>query len=181
MIGLVLCLMGTEWYVGYSNRLTGPVSTASDSVLAYCAVIRQQPGVAVLDWPFCTVGGDGVGMQEGLCPYYNQQNAVFTFRRFYDKSGVGQYFGRLHPDQIQPFLRDGWPRLLAPGYVFTEADWQFLDAFLRTNNFAGLNLYPGLLTPEQVTQFYRHYGQPIAKTTFPAAGKVVFIPLRKEK
>lgn len=179
--GLLLCLMGTEWYVGYSNRLTGPVSTASDSVLAYCAVIRQQPGVAVLDWPFCTVGGDGVGMQEGLCPYYNQQNAVFTFRRFYDKSGVGQYFGRLHPDQIQPFLRDGWPRLLAPGYVFTEADWQFLDAFLRTNNFAGFNLYPGLLTPEQVTQFYRHYGQPIAKTTLPAAGKVVFIPLREEK
>ncbi len=179
--GLLLCLMGLEWYVGYSNRLTGPVSTASDSVLAYCAVIREQPGVAVLDFPFCTVGGDGVGMQEGLCPYYEQQNAVFTFRRFYDKSGVGQYFGRLHPDQIQPFLRDGWPRLLAPGYVFTEADWQFLDAFLRTNNFAGLNLYPDLLTPGQVTQFYRHYGQPIAETTLPAAGRVVFIPLRKEK
>ena len=175
--GLLLCLMGTEWYVGYTNRLTGPVSTASDSVLAYCAVVRKQPGVAVLDFPFCTVGGDGVGMQEGLCPYYSQQNAVFTFRRFYDKSGVGQYFGRLHPNQIQPFLRDGWPRLLAPGYVFTEADWRFLDAFLRDNNFAGINLYPGLLTPEQVTQFYRHYGTPIAETAFPAAGKVVFIAL----
>ena len=178
---LVLCLMGTEWYVGYTNRLTGPVSTASDSVLAYCAVVRKQPGVAVLDFPFCTVGGDGVGMQEGLCPYYKQQNAVFTFRRFYDKSGVGQYFGRLHPTQIQPFLRDGWPRLLAPGYVFTEADWQFLDTFLRKNNFAGINLYPGLLTPEQVTQFYRHFGPPIAETAFPAAGRVMFIPLRKER
>ncbi len=179
--GLLLCLMGMEWYVGYSSRLTGSVSTASDSVLAYCAVVRKQPGVAVLDWPFCTVGANGVGMQEGLCPYYKQQNAVFTFRRFYDKSGVGQYFGRLHPTQIHPFLRDGWPRLLAPGYVFTEANWQFLDAFLQKNNFAGINLYPGLQTPEQVTHFYQRYGQPIAETTFPAAGKVVFIPLRRER
>ncbi len=176
---LLLGLMGTEWYVGYTNRLTGPVSTASDNVLAYCAVVREQPGVAVLDFPFCTVGADGVGMQEGLCPYYDQQNAVFTFRRFYDKSGVGQYFGRLHPAQIQPFLRDGWPRLLAPGYVFTEADWQFLDTFLHRNNFAGINLYPGLLMPGQVTQFYRHFGPPIAETAFPAAGRVVFLPLRK--
>jgi hypothetical protein len=182
IIGLVvLVLMATEWYIGFSMRLTVPVNVASDSLLRYCAIVRQQPGVAVLDWPFCTVGADGVGDKEGLCPYYTQQNAVFTFRRFYDKSGVGQYFGRLHPSQIQPFLRDGWPRLLKPGYQFMEADWQFLDAFLRTNQFAGINLYPDLLTPEQVTQFYRRYGSPIAETQFPAAGRVVFLPIHLEK
>ncbi|MBD2754278.1 hypothetical protein [Spirosoma validum] len=176
---LLLGLMLKEWHTGYSLRLFQGTSVASDSVLRYCAVIRQQPGEAVLDWPFCTVGGDGVGKAEGLCPYYDQQNAVFTFRRFYDKSGVGQYFGRLHPDQIKPFLRDGWPQLLTPNRPFTEQDWQFMDAFLRKNNFAGINLYPDLLSPQQVSEFYQRYGSPIAETRFPAAGRVVFIPLKK--
>ena len=175
---LLVVLMGFEWYTGYAKRLAIPVNVASESVLQYCAVIRRQPGAAVLDWPFCTIGANGVGDKEGLCPYYSAQNAVFSFRRFYDKSGVGQYFGRLHPDQIKPFLRDGWPRLLAPGHTFTTQDWQFLDSFLRRNKFAGINLYLDLLTPQQRDQFYRHYGSPIAETRFPAAGRVVFITLK---
>lgn len=180
-VAFLLLLMGLEWYTGYSRRVLQSINVVSEQTLRYCAVIRKQPGVAVLDWPFCTIGANGVGDEEGLCPYYKQQNAVFTFRRFYDKSGVGQYFGRLHPDQIQPFLRDGWPRLLTPGYEFTQQDWQFLDAFLWKNNFAGINLYPDLLTPAQTAQFYRHYGSPIAETTFPAAGRVVFIALKHPK
>ncbi len=178
MYGLAL-LMVTEWTYALWLRARLPINVASADLLRYCAFVRQQPGAAVLDWPFCTVGADGVGMQEGLCPYYDQQNAVFTFRRFYDKRVVGQYFGRLHPDHIKPFLRDGWPRLLAPGRTFTAQDWQFLDAFLRTNNFAGINLYPDLLTPEQTAAFYRRYGQPVAETRFPAAGRVVFIPVQQ--
>ncbi|GAB4016494.1 hypothetical protein [Spirosoma koreense] len=177
----LLGLMGAEWTTGYYQRLFYSTSVVSDSVLRYCAVVRTQPGIAVLDWPFCTVGGDGVGAAEGLCPYYEQQNAVFTFRRFYDKSGVGQYFGRLHPNQIQPFLRDGWPRLLKSDRIFTDQDWLFLDNFLRKNHFAGINLYPDLLSPQQVTAFYRRYGTPIAETRFPAAGRVVFLPLSGEK
>ncbi|GAB3884983.1 hypothetical protein [Spirosoma agri] len=182
-IGLVvlLGLLGAEWYTGYRMRLFIPVDLASQSLLRYCAVVKQQPGVAVLDWPFCTIGADGVGAKEGLCPYYDRQNAVFTFRRFYDKRAVGQYFGRLHPDQIRPFLRDGWPRLLTPGYAFTAQDWQFLDSFLHTNKFAGINLYPDLLTPPQVAQFYQRYGRPIAETRFPAAGRVVFIPIHRKR
>ncbi|AQG82335.1 hypothetical protein AWR27_05270 [Spirosoma montaniterrae] len=177
-LGLVILLMLSEWRHGFLLRTYLPTLIVSDDVLRYCAVVRQQPGEAVLDFPFCAVGADGTGMAEGLCPHYDAQNAVFTFRRFYDKKAVGQYFGRLHPDQIQPFLRDGWPRLLKPGYVFTKPDWQFLDQFLRTNNFAGINLYPDLLSPAQVAQFYRRYGPPIAQTHFPAAGRVVFLPLK---
>ena len=178
--GLALLMM-SEWTHAFRLRISLPVNVASADLLRYCTTVQQQPGAAVLDWPFCTVGADGVGMQEGLCPYYNQQNAVFTFRRFYDKSVVGQYFGRLHPDQIKPFLRDGWPRLLTPGRTFTVQDWQFLDAFLRTNNFAGINLYPDLLTTEQTAAFYQRYGPPIAETRFPAAGRVVFIPIHPKK
>lgn len=180
LVGFFLIgLLGMEWYTGYAQRISYPSLVASDDLLRYCAIVHKQPGVAVLDWPFCTIGANGVGTKEGLCPYYAQQNAVFTFRRFYDKSGVGQYFGRLHPNQIQPFVHNGWPRLLTPGRAFTSQDWQFLDTFLHRNNFAGLNLYPDLLTPEQVTQFYHHYGQPIAETRFPGAGRVVFIALNR--
>ena len=178
-VGGLALLMLSEWTHSFRLRIFFPTNVASADLLRYCAVVRQQPGVAVLDFPFCTVGADGVGAAEGLCPYYDQQNAVFTFRRFYDKKVVGQYLGRLHPDQIRPFLRDGWPRLLTPGRAFTDRDWQFLDAFLRRNNFAGINLYPDLLLPEQVAQFYRRYGPPIAQTKFPAAGRVVFIPVRQ--
>jgi hypothetical protein len=173
-------LMLCEWTYTFRLRSSLPAQVASDNLLQYCALVEKQPGVAVLDWPFCTVGGDGVGAEEGLCPYYDQQNAVFTFRRFYDKKGVGQYFGRLHPDQIKPFLRDGWPQRLKPGVTFTRQDWQFMDTFLRTNDFAGINLYPDLLTAEQTKAFYQHYGQPIAETRFPAAGRVVFIPTRNQ-
>ncbi|MCX6216013.1 hypothetical protein [Spirosoma sp.] len=180
-VAFLLLLLGLEWYTGFSKRLLVTPNVVSEQTLRYCAVVRKQPGVAVLDWPFCTIGANGVGDKEGLCPYYKQQNAVFTFRRFYDKSGVGQYFGRLHPDQIQPFLRDGWPRLLAPGYIFTQQDWQFLDGFLRKNDFAGINLYLDLLTPAQTAQFYHHYGFPLTETTFPAAGHVVFIVLKHPK
>lgn len=179
-VGGLALLMLSEWIHGFHLRTIIPTVVASEDMLRYGATVKKQPGVAVLDWPFCTVGADGVGDKEGLCPYYNQQNATFTFRRFYDKNGVGQYFGRLHPDQIQPFLRDGWPRLLTPGRAFTEQDWQFLDHFLRTNDFAGINLYPDLLTPGQVTAFHQRYGRPIAQTRLPAAGRVEFIPLKAD-
>jgi len=178
-VGLLGLLMVCEWTHLIRLRVSIPTLVASPDLLHYCTVVKQQPGVAVLDFPFCTVGADGTGDTDGLCPYYNQQNAVFTFRRFYDRKAVGQYFGRLHPDQIAPFLRDGWPRLLAPGHVFTEADWQFLDGFLRKNNFAGINLYLDLLTPAQTAGFQERYGLSIAQTRFPAAGRVVFLPLRK--
>lgn len=178
---LLSILMLTEWITAYYPRTRYPGYSLSDRVLAYCAVVRRQPGQAVLDWPFCAIGANGPGGPEGLCPYYDQQNAVFTFRRFYDKSGVGQYFGRLHPDQIQPLLRDGWPRLLKPGRRFTEQDWLFLENFLKQNHFAGINLYPDLLTTDQVAQFHAHFGQPIAKTNFPGAGRVEFLPITLQK
>lgn len=178
MVGLLVVLMGLEWYFGFYQKPQMPDKAVSQSILQYCSIVKKQSGEAVLDWPFCVVGADGVGDKEGLCPYYEQQNANFTFRRFYDKSVVGQYFGRLHPEQIQPFLHDGWPRLLTPNRDFSEQDWQFLHSFLRKNDFAGINLYLDLLTPSQISGFYRHFGPPIAQTRFPATGRVVFIPLQ---
>ena len=171
-------LMLIEWSYPYSRYLTIRRPTLPASFFRYVGIVQNTPGEAILDWPFCTTGADGPTATAELCPHYQEQNAVFTFRRFYDKKGVGQYFGRLSTAQIEPFRRDGWPRLLAPNHIFTEADWQFLDQFLRKNDFAGINLYPDLIRPEQVRQFYARYGQPVAETRFPAAGRVQFLKLR---
>ena len=170
-------LMLTEWIYPYSRYLTIERPRLPASFFRYVNVVKNTPGEAILDWPFCITGADGPTATAELCPHYQAQNAVFTFRRFYDKKGVGQYFGRLSLAQTEPFRRGGWPRLLAPGHVFTGADWRFMDNFLRQNDFAGINLYPDLLMPEQVGQFYARYGKPVAETRFPAAGRVQFMTL----
>lgn len=174
-------LMLAEWYHGYHYFQIYHIQPLPAGVYRYMDFVRQTPGEAVLDWPFCVVGANGTGMQEGMCPHYDEQNAVFTFRRFYDKKVVGQYFGRLHPDQLKPFLRDGWPRLLSPTHTFTAQDWQFFDNYLLTNHFAGINLYPDLLSPSMAAQFYAHYGRPAIETRLPAAGKVQFLPVSKTR
>ncbi|RYF69828.1 MAG: hypothetical protein EOO39_16860, partial [Cytophagaceae bacterium] len=111
------------------------------SFAPYMNRIQQQPGVAVLDWPFCVVGGNGVGGVNGLCPLYSTTSMLYTYKRFHGKKTIGQYFGRLHDVQIQPFLKAGWPQLLEhaenPNFInakhlttcFTEAQWQFFDRF----------------------------------------------------
>ncbi len=177
-MGAVGLLMLTEWAWGFRYPLFYNPQPLPQTTLRYLQTVRDTPGEAVLDFPFCTVGADGVGVQEGLCPYYLEQNAVFTFKRFHHKKVVGQYWGRLLSGQIQPFLRDGWPILLAPGHHFTPADWQFLDGFLRQHRFAGINLYPDLLMPAQRQAFYEHYGQPIAVAELPMAGRVEFLRVR---
>lgn len=176
--GLLICLMLTEWGWGFRYPLFYNPKPISISLINYMKTVHDTPGEAVLDFPFCTVGADGVGAEEGLCPYYLQQNAVFTFRRFHQKKVVGQYWGRLHPSHIQPFLNDKWPRLLQPGHVFTPADWQFLNRFLRQNRFAGINLFPDLLTPVQRQAFYAHFGNPVAQSHLPMAGRVEFLRVR---
>lgn len=177
--GLIGVLMLAEWQYGYHHFTIYRLPPLPAEVYTYMERVRETPGEAVLDWPFCVVGADGTGMQEGLCPHYDAQNAVFTFRRFYDKKVVGQYFGRLHPEQIKPFLRDGWPTLLAPTHQFTAADWVFFDNYLQTNDFAGINLYPELLPQGMAAQFYARYGRPVAETRLPSAGRVQFLVTKK--
>ncbi len=177
-LGALVVLMVMEWGWGFRYPVYYSPKPVSASLLAYMKTVRDTPGEAVLDFPFCTIGADGVGMEEGLCPYYLQQNAVFTFKRFHQKKVVGQYWGRLHPKHIQPFMDHDWPRLLQPGHVFTPADWEFLDRFLRQNRFAGINLFPDLLTPAQQESFYSHFGKPVAQSHLPMAGRVEFLRVR---
>ncbi len=179
-VGLLalLVLMGCEWYSGYTYRLHDAPKPVNAGLLTYLRTLRDLPGKAILDWPFCIQGADSPLDFQGLCPHYDAQNGVNTLRRFYHKASVGQYVGRLHPRLLAPFLADQWPRLLRPGYTFTPADWGFLDRFLAENAFAGVQLYPDLLTPTQTAAWVARYGPVLAQTTHPTAGRLWFLPNR---
>jgi hypothetical protein len=114
--------------------------------------VKNQPGEAVLDWPFCVTGGNGIGAIDGLCPYFFTIGSIPAMRRFHEKKVVGQYFGRLHPSQIEPYLQAGWSQMFVPDKLdlfkgtrqsrcFTTEEWSFFTDFYKFNDFAGINLY----------------------------------------
>ena len=194
MGGVLFVLSITELWTSYSFKRPGRVSIATryfkppaepfrfgQEFFAYMNYVKAQPGEAVLDWPFCIASGNGVG--DELCPLYDRNNGIAALRRFHTKKVMGQYFGRLHPTQIQPYLDAGWLTLLRPDstdssrvHCFDEHEWEFFTRFFTLNGFAGINLYVDLIPPDCLAQFYDRYGSPVIKATVPVAGRVEFIP-----
>lgn len=110
---LLVFLACTELYTAYSLKLeTYKPYILDQSFFAYMNFVRQQPGEAVLDWPFCVASGNGVGTDK-LCPYYYKNNAIHTLKRFHHKKVVGYTYSRLHPSQIEPYMQAGWNRLFS--------------------------------------------------------------------
>lgn len=154
------------------------VHRPSADFLAYMDHVRQQPGEAVLDWPFCVVAGNGVGL-ESLCPLYEATHMVSSTRRFHRKKVVGHYFGRLRQTQIEPFLTAGWPELLATvetSSCLTPEQWQRFSDFLDSHDFAGIQLYTDHLPGDCIQTFHERFGAPTASTRLWATGRVEFIP-----
>jgi hypothetical protein len=100
---LLVFLACTELYTAYSFKLSYQPYSFDKNFFSYMDYVKQQPGEAVLDWPFCLIGGNAVG----LCPYFSKTGSVFALRRFHEKKVMGQYFGRLHPSQVEPYLQSG--------------------------------------------------------------------------
>ncbi|MGJ5672878.1 MAG: hypothetical protein ACR9NN_04565 [Nostochopsis sp.] len=172
--------------LSYNNYLVDTKFSFEKSFFNYMDYVKQQPGEAVLDWPFCAVGGNGVGA-ENLCPYYRLTSGNFSLRRFHTKKVMGQYFGRLHPSQIEPYIQARWDKLFSPNSpdimkatrqtrCFIPNEWSFFTDFFQLNDFAGINLYVDLLPENCVQEFYKHFGNAVLETTVPGAGKVKFIP-----
>ncbi|MBF2004284.1 MAG: hypothetical protein IGS49_02090 [Chlorogloeopsis fritschii C42_A2020_084] len=185
---ILVLLACTELYTIYSFKLNYQPYVLDKNFFAYMNYVKQQPGEAVLDWPFCAAGGNSVGSLDGLCPYFYHNGSVYSFRRFHHKKVMGQYFGRLHPSQIQPYLQAGWHHLLVPNSLFylektspkircfNSEEWSFFTDFYRFNDFAGINLYTDLLSENCVQEFYSRFGKPTIETRVPETGKVSFIP-----
>lgn len=184
---ILVLLVCTELYTIYSFKLNYQPYSLDKNFFTYMNYVKKQPGEAVLDWPFCIVGGNGVGSSQGLCPFYGKNGSIFALRRFHEKKVMGQYFGRLHPSQIEPYLQAGWDHLFSPNHpnimeatqqtrCFRANEWSFFTDFYKYNDFAGINLYTDLLPESCVKEFYTRFGNPTNETTVPGAGTVKFIP-----
>lgn len=185
---LLVFLACTELYTAYSLYLKLGYQPYSfdNNFFTYMEYVKEQPGEAVLDWPFCVAGGNGVGQLNNLCPYFFKNAAIFALRRFHEKKVMGQYFGRLHPSQIEPYLQAGWDKLFLPNSsdmskaikqtrCFSPQEWEFFTKFYELNDFAGINLYVDLLPDLCVYDFYTRFGPPTMETIVPWAGRVKFI------
>ena len=188
---ILVILACTEVFTVYSFKANYQPHLLNENFFRYMNYVKQQPGEAVLDWPFCIIGGNGVGAGAGLCPYYSKNGSIFALRRFHEKKVMGQYFGRLHPSQLNSYLEAGWQKLLIPNSpdimkatqlarCFRSHEWSFFTDFYKYNDFAGINLYTDLLPESCVQEFYKRFGQPVFETTILAAGKVKFIPKSSE-
>ncbi|MEA5597532.1 hypothetical protein [Rivularia sp. UHCC 0363] len=189
--GVLIVLACTEIFTVYSYKLNYKPYILDEGFFSYMNYVKKQPGEAVLDWPFCITGGNGVGADRGLCPYYWKNGSIFALRRFHEKKIMGQYFGRLHPSQLNSYLKAGWNSLLFPNsYDITKAtqlsrcfrpdEWSFFTEFFKYNDFAGINLYTDLVPDNCVQEFYKRFGQPVVKTVILGPGKVEFIAKSSE-
>ncbi len=190
IIIILLCCLGiTELVTGYNiRRCLPPPPQPREDFMDYMNYVASREGEAVLDWPFSIAGGNGVGGNQGLAPFYNKNGSVGNFRAFHHKKVVGKFFGRLHFRQIEPFLMAGWQYMLMPDrpidatrqLAFNEEQWRFFTEFFIYNDFAGINLYPDLLSPETVAEFHKRFGKPTVETWAPDVGRMQFIPKQAE-
>ncbi|CAH0995249.1 hypothetical protein EMA8858_01369 [Emticicia aquatica] len=190
-IFLVIFAIGTlEIFTVFKVRFNRPAYYYAASFRPYMDYVKNQPGEAVLDWPFCVIGGNGVGNTEGLCPIYNKSSGVHSLKRFHQKKVVGHYYGRLHPSQIKSFVDAGWGKMSEPdSHIWNEStqliknltpeQWEFFTDFFKFNDFAGINLYIDLIPKTEQQEFFRRFGNPTKSTVVPIAGNVVFIPKPK--
>jgi hypothetical protein len=149
------------------------------------ATVRESPGEAVLDWPFCIAGGNGVATRD-LCPFYALTSTTFAYRRFHRKDVVGLLLARMSMAQAQPFYDLGLPRLFSPDSpeirtarkqtrCFDDREMALFEGFFRSHDFAGISLYVDLLPPGCAERFYARFGSPVAETHLAAEGRAEFI------
>jgi len=206
LVGLLVCLACTELYTAYYlvnyqpylvNKRLQRLPTYfypypfDKNFFTYMNYVKKQPGEAVLDWPFCVAGGNGIGMNQGLCPYYRFTDGIYALKRFHEKKVIGFVPGRLHPSQIEPFLQAGWNNLFSPDKpnflegtrqtrCFKPEEWSFFTDFYKFNDFAGINLYVDLLPEGCASEFYKRFGTPVMESRVPPGSRVQFLPKSPE-
>jgi hypothetical protein len=153
---------------------------------AYFDAVRAAKGEALLEWPFCIAGANGVGTTE-LCPYYGVMSTAYANRRFHQKKVMSFYLSRLHPSQVAPRME--LAQLFSPDKpdphdarretrCFDDAKWALFDRIYREHDFSGIQLYVDRLPDECVQAFHARYGEPTARATLAGPGRVEFLPRR---
>jgi hypothetical protein len=181
---LLSALGGLELYTFGTIKMSHPAFAFDDRFMNHMKAIEALPGEAVLDFPFCILGGNGD--QAYLCPFMERLKSVYALQRFHHKKVIGQYLGRVHPSQTKPFVDQGWPKLWdtddsdpieADKQVrcLTDAEWEFFSGFFEKNDFAGIQLAIDRLPEGCPEEFYKRYGAPMGEVSIPKAGRLAFI------
>jgi hypothetical protein len=186
VVGLTLffIVLGVELVTFRQIKMTFAAFTFDRSFHDHMHKIEELPGEAVLDFPFCILGGNGDAAN--LCPYMERLKSVYALQRFHHKKVIGQYLGRVHPSQTKPFVDAGWPTLWDPDDVnpitasvqtrcLTTEEWTFFTQFYMKNNFSGIQLATDRLPASCVQEFYTRFGQPMGVVEIPKAGHLAFI------
>lgn len=161
----------------------------------YVENLKSQKGEAVMDFPFCIVGGDGTGLKENLCPIFQKTCNVYALSRFHGKKVIGGYYSHVHESAIKGFVGvgignwakpdndsyvEGWKKATKIINTFNKNQLEHFVKYFQYNDFVGINVCVDLIPTEMYNQITIAIGQPTHSTIFPGAGKVVFIPKPKD-
>lgn len=190
IIGIFTTFFVIELSVVLKYRFEQSPFVFESNFFPYMEVVKNQRGEAVLDFPYCIVGGDGTGLKENLCPIFTKTCNIYALRRFHEKKVIGGYYSHVPQGAVDRFVKIGIGNWVKPNidswqfasHIVNVMDNQQLEHFIKYfqyNDFAGINLYVDLIPNELAKQIIEHIGQPISSTISPGAGKVVFIPKPK--
>lgn len=194
-LGLFTTFFVLEVSVVYGFRYQLKPYEFDKAFFGYIENLKEQKGEAVLDFPFCIVGGDGTGLRENLCPIFQKTCNVYAISRFHGKKVIGGYYSHVHESAVKGFVGvgignwakpdndsyiEGWQKASKIINTFDKQQLEHFVKYFQYNDFAGLNLCVDLIPTEMYQQIITAIGQPTYSTTFPGAGKVVFIPKPKK-
>lgn len=175
----------------YSIRFADKPYQFDPRFRSYMKTIQNTPGKAVFDYPFCLIGGNGIGFEENLCPCYIETNNQGFMAHYHQKYTVSYYYGRLYPSMIEPFVVNGWANLMIAkdkkegeynklSDCPTENIWQGLESIIQLGDFTGIQVYEELLpSSECLQQFFDRFGPAVSSSRVPGGGLVHFIPKKE--
>lgn len=184
-----------ELSVVYKYRYTQKPFEFEKNFFGYMQQVKMQKGEAVMDFPFCIVGGDGTGLRENLCPIFQRTCNVYALSRFHEKKVIGGYYSHVHDSAIKGFVGvgignwatpndstyiEGWKKSTKIINAFNDQQLEHFIKYFQYNDFAGINVCVDLIPTKMYQQITSAMGQPTQSTIFPGAGKVVFIPKPKD-
>ena len=183
-----------ELSVVYKYRYSQKPFEFDKNFFGYMQQVKIQKGEAVMDFPFCIVGGDGTGLRENLCPIFQRTCNVYALSRFHEKKVIGGYYSHVPESAVNGFVGVGIGKWIIPNDSTYIEGWKnatkiinTLDAkqlehfvsYFKYNDFAGINLCVDLIPNDMYKQIINAIGYPMQMTIFPGAGKIVFIPKPK--
>lgn len=151
-----------------------PLFEPNDDFYRHIDLIKNTPGEAILDWPFCIRGGYGLA---DLCPQGSATASDYALGRLHHKKVVGFTSGRLAPEMAQVFYDHGWEKLLDKATkCFNEAEWREFTEFYKKHAFAGIQLHTDFFPEACRDEFIKRFGKVESIAQLPGSGTAWFIP-----